>query len=96
MLRSIFFILTATLSWTVPAWAGPDCECIAYGTKFKEGTIICIRLGDKSHLARCEMSQNNTMWRKLVDGCPTAALESLISGSDQKLNMSIRQQRNPT
>ncbi|MBL4646510.1 MAG: hypothetical protein JKY99_08655 [Rhizobiales bacterium] len=87
---SLFALISSSLTWAGPSFAGPDCECVAYGTTFKEGSVICIRLGEKSHMARCEMSQNNTMWRKVGDVCPTASLQSPFMALEKALKMSLR------
>ncbi|MBC7280777.1 hypothetical protein [Hoeflea sp.] len=56
-----------------PASAGPDCECVGNGRKVKEGSVICLQVGSSQrYLARCERVLNNTSWKKISDGCPTA------------------------
>lgn len=57
------------------ARAGKDCECIGNGKRVKEGTVLCLQIGSSSrYLARCERNLNNTSWKKMSDGCPTAGL----------------------
>lgn len=55
------------------ALAGKDCECIGNGKRVKEGTVMCLQVGSSSrYLARCERNLNNTSWKRMSDGCPTA------------------------
>ncbi|SFP47394.1 hypothetical protein [Tranquillimonas alkanivorans] len=44
------------------------------GERRELGEVICITASCQTWLARCEMSQNNVMWRKIQDGCPGAGL----------------------
>ncbi len=46
-----------------------------HGDRVELGEVICIRAGcDPPYLARCDMSLNNVMWRKVRDGCPGVRL----------------------
>jgi hypothetical protein len=75
----------------LPALAGKDCECVLDGKRVKEGEVACIRLGSSgSYLARCEMEFNNTIWRKLQDGCPTTALDGKLTPFDATLLVPTR------
>lgn len=58
------------------ASAGTDiaCHCVANGTTYGLGQVICLKLGTKPFMARCEQVLNNTSWKKLQDGCPSAQL----------------------
>ena len=57
------------------AFAGQDCECVGNGKKVKEGQVICLQIGSSQrYLARCERVLNNTSWKKISDGCPTAQM----------------------
>ena len=45
------------------------------GARIELGEVVCIRAGcDPPYLARCDMSLNNVMWRKVQDGCPAVSL----------------------
>ncbi len=45
------------------------------GHRVELGEVICIQAGcDPEYLARCDMSLNNVMWRKVQDGCPGVLL----------------------
>lgn len=58
-----------------PAIAEQDCECIGNGKRIKEGGVVCLQIGSSQHyLARCERNLNNTSWKKISDGCPTARM----------------------
>lgn len=46
----------------------------ANGTRYDLGQIICISVSCQTWTARCDMSQNNTTWRKISDGCPSVSL----------------------
>ncbi|WP_331374064.1 hypothetical protein [Sinorhizobium chiapasense] len=57
--------------------APPDRRCTCRnrdGSTYAVGQTACIRVGDVSYLARCEMDLNVTTWRKVRDGCPTAQI----------------------
>ncbi|OCW58871.1 hypothetical protein [Hoeflea olei] len=58
-----------------PAFAGKDCECLGNGKRIKEGGVMCLQIGSSQrYLARCESNNNNTSWKKISDGCPTAGM----------------------
>ena len=47
----------------------------AKGERVDLGTVICLEVSPSvRYLARCERVLNNTSWRKLGDGCPSAGL----------------------
>ncbi|RVJ28407.1 hypothetical protein [Sinorhizobium medicae] len=61
--------------------SAPDRRCTCRhrdGGKYELGQTTCIRIGDISYLARCEMDLNVTTWKRLRDGCPTAGLAATI------------------
>ncbi|MFK0690400.1 hypothetical protein ACFX5Q_19670 [Mesorhizobium sp. IMUNJ 23033] len=61
-------IAALAMASATPAFAAP--ECLANGKSFQVGQVACLTLGEKSHLARCEMVLNNTSWTKIHDDCP--------------------------
>ncbi len=65
--------LLLLLAVSVPAIAGPKCVCRANGKNFEEGQVTCFRLPSGMKLARCERVLNNTSWKMIGDGCPSAA-----------------------
>lgn len=62
-------LLAAT---SVPARA--DCTCRAFGVDHELGATVCLRLGGRNVVARCEMALNNTSWVPKDVPCPTARL----------------------
>ena len=55
----------------------PDARCTCRardGSKHELGQIVCIDVGGRRYLARCEMVLNVTSWQKVQDGCPSTAL----------------------
>ena len=50
----------------------------AQGERRELGEVICITASCQTWMAKCDMSLNNVMWRKLQDGCPTADLRIRI------------------
>jgi hypothetical protein len=46
------------------------------GNRVELGGLTCISAGCvPAYLARCEMSLNSPMWRKVQDGCPAVSVE---------------------
>lgn len=76
-------ILLAAISVAAPnAWAGEECECVGNGKRIKEGGVICLQIGSSDrYLARCERNLNNTSWKKISDGCPTASATRPLSSA---------------
>lgn len=68
---SCLIALAALAASHVPARA--DCECRANGRQFQQGQLVCLKLPDGAQLARCGMELNNSSWKKVQDGCPSAA-----------------------
>lgn len=48
------------------------CWCRTSDGKYELGSVVCLRVGGTERLARCERVQNNTSWKVLSEGCPTA------------------------
>ncbi|MFV2003283.1 MAG: hypothetical protein ACC619_09920 [Paracoccaceae bacterium] len=48
------------------------------GERYELGEVICIRSSSCQPvwLAKCDMSLNNPMWRKVQDGCPVAGVSA--------------------
>lgn len=45
------------------------------GARHELGAVLCIVSSScQIWMGRCDMSQNNVMWRKMQDGCPAASL----------------------
>lgn len=48
----------------------PDCYCTdKVGARVELGTVVCMQVGGRDFIARCEMSLNNPMWREIKQGC---------------------------
>jgi len=58
--------------YEVPAHYCRDGE----GNRRELGEVICVTASCQTWMARCEQSLNNTIWRKVSEGCPAAALEA--------------------
>lgn len=55
----------------------PDCYCTdKTGARVELGTMVCMRVGGRDFIARCEMSLNNPMWREISQGCLSSAAPS--------------------
>jgi hypothetical protein len=64
--------MAVTLATAAAAQSDIPCWCRDNAGQHPLGTILCMRVGDKERLVRCERVQNNTSWRTLSEGCPTA------------------------
>ncbi|WP_414650557.1 hypothetical protein [Ensifer sp.] len=77
---TILLGMTATVATLLAAEcavaAPPDHGCTCRnrdGSKYELGQVACLRVDGNAYMARCEMNLNVTTWKKLRDGCPTAA-----------------------
>ena len=61
-------VVAVLSSGSITATADPNCRCRLYGEYFDIGSVMCIR----GSLARCEMNQNNTSWKRIGEICPQA------------------------
>lgn len=81
-LLAIIFAVTAMGAQSEEAkvkW--PDCYCTdKVGARIELGTVVCMSVGGRDFMARCEMSLNNPMWREINKGC--------LSSSNQTPNES--------
>mgnify|MGYP003126975454 CR=1 FL=1 len=75
MWTRLILIPVAAMGFAAAAAAQSEipCWCRDNSGQHPLGTILCMRVGDKERLVRCERVQNNTSWRTLSEGCPTAA-----------------------
>jgi hypothetical protein len=53
----------------------PENYCTNRGARIEVGELACLKVNGKAFVARCGMSLNNPMWRRVRDGCP-AQLEN--------------------
>ncbi len=72
----------AAQGWTPPpakkGFAYPDCYCTNRGERVEKGDLACLRVDGREFTARCGMSQNNPVWRKVEDGCAPRPSASLL------------------
>ncbi len=53
----------------------PDCYCTdKTGQRLELGDIVCMSVGGRDFMARCEMSLNNPMWREVSGACLSSQL----------------------
>lgn len=83
LIIALLFLPTLALAEDVPAktvdlyppMAGVDYFCTdADGRRLEIGQVICITASCNTWMAKCDMSLNNPMWRKVQDGCPAVSL----------------------
>jgi hypothetical protein len=73
MKLAVGFCLIVVALGIAPAPAMANCQCRANGREFEQGQVACLRLPDGAQLARCGKELNNSSWKKVQDGCPSAA-----------------------
>jgi hypothetical protein len=71
---SLRLILALPLVLAAAGAARADCTCRYQGTSLKLGERVCMSRGDTRVLMECAMNQNVSSWRKVADGCPSAAI----------------------
>ncbi len=58
----------------------PDCYCTdKVGARVELGTMVCMKVGGRDFIARCEMSLNNPMWREIRQGCLSSQNQNPLS-----------------
>lgn len=68
-----------------PPLPGVEYYCTGgTGERHELGEVICITASCQTWMARCEMSQNTPMWRKLQDGCPGVGLWQRLRAAAQR------------
>ncbi len=75
-LLALSLVAAAMVANSVSA-SPPDRRCTCRnrdGARYELGQVACIRVGEITYMARCEMNLNVTTWKKLRDGCPTAEI----------------------
>ena len=74
-MRRLSATLLMVILGSVPASSaanGIPCTCRYDGRDMAEGATVCIDLPSGTYLARCVRVLNNTAWRRIADGCPSA------------------------
>jgi len=52
-----------------------ECYCTdSQGARVEMGETICLRVDGKMFMARCAMSLNVPIWRRIADGCLSSSL----------------------
>lgn len=76
-MRTVLIALLTTGAALAEERPYPELYCTdGRGARVELGGVTCIAAGcAPAYLARCEMSLNNVMWRKVHEGCPAVALE---------------------
>lgn len=50
----------------------PDCFCTdSQGERIELGKTTCLSIGSQQVTARCEMSLNTPIWKRVQKGCPS-------------------------
>lgn len=87
-LLPIIFILSPQIALAAeqlaskPKVKAPDCYCTdKVGARVELGTMVCMKVGGRDFIARCEMSLNNPMWREISQGCMSSSNQNLDSGN---------------
>lgn len=68
MNNTAFPAVLVLVGMAAPAWA--DAVCIANMGRFERGQYACLRTGETSQLARCEVNGNVLSWNEVLDHCP--------------------------
>ena len=75
---------SANVEKHVRGWERPSDH--VPGKRIKEGGVVCLQIGSSQrYLARCERNLNNTSWKKISDGCPTAQLSPWATRSSAQI-----------
>lgn len=89
-------LLLVMLLLAVPAAAQERPRPVPYctdgeGRRVELGGLTCIRAAcQPAYLARCELSLNSPMWRKVGDGCPAVSNEPSFRDSARASRPDLR------
>ncbi|KNX42139.1 hypothetical protein ROTO_13420 [Roseovarius tolerans] len=70
-------LLAATPALSDATIGGKTVECYCTdtsGARVEMGELICLRVDGKMFMAKCAMSLNVPIWRKVSDGCLSSSL----------------------
>lgn len=73
----LLLILVATPALSDATIGGKTVECYctdSQGDRVEMGEMICLRVDGRTFMARCAMSLNVPIWRKVSDGCLSSSL----------------------
>src|SRR5262245_54239877 len=73
MKLAVGFCLIVVALGGSPMPAKANCQCRANGRTFEQGQVACLKLPNGTELARCGKELNNSSWKKVQDGCPSAS-----------------------
>jgi len=71
------FLLAATPALSDATIGGKTVECYCTdtsGARVEMGQMTCLRVDGRMFMARCAMSLNVPIWRKVSDGCLSSGL----------------------
>ena len=71
------FLFAATPALPDATIGGKTVECYCtdtQGARVEMGEMICLRVDGRMFMARCAMSLNVPIWRKVSDGCLSSGL----------------------
>jgi hypothetical protein len=74
-------LLAATPALSDATIGGKTVECYCTdtsGARVEMGEMICLRVDGKMFMAKCAMSLNVPIWRKVSDGCLSSSLSEPV------------------
>ncbi|GAW36739.1 hypothetical protein RA2_03814 [Roseovarius sp. A-2] len=74
-------LLAATPALSDATIGGKTVECYCTdtsGARIEMGETICLRVDGKMFMAKCAMSLNVPIWRKVSDGCLSSSLSDPV------------------
>lgn len=70
ILLSLIIVTPVAADVTSPSGKTVDCYCTDKGgARVELGQAMCMTVGGRVFMARCEMSLNVPMWREMPGGC---------------------------
>ncbi|MGX0878295.1 hypothetical protein ACSSV4_002992 [Roseovarius sp. MBR-154] len=75
LLLPLLFAATPALSDATIGGKTVECYCTdTQGARVEMGEMICLRVDGRMFMAKCAMSLNVPIWRKVSDGCLSSSL----------------------
>ncbi len=74
-------LIAATPALSDATIGGKTVECYCtdtQGARVEMGEMICLRVDGKMFMAKCAMSLNVPIWRKVSDGCLSSSLSEPV------------------
>ncbi|MEM1267406.1 MAG: hypothetical protein AAGI50_15455 [Pseudomonadota bacterium] len=70
MMIAATLLLKVEVTQAAPPLKEIECYCTdSWGSRRELGDMVCLEIGSRRFLARCEMSLNNPIWREVSDAC---------------------------